>query len=66
MTNNDKSANAKENHIEVPFGIGLRQKITNGFALQIKERFIYSELIGLGWFFLPETRLELIFDIGRK
>ncbi|MFZ4522057.1 MAG: hypothetical protein ACOYNC_10140 [Bacteroidales bacterium] len=61
-----ESSSVSEFHGELPFGIGLRQKITKGFAIQIRERFVYSKLKDADGFILPETRFELVFTIGKS
>lgn len=56
---------AEEIHGAIPFGLGFRMQVTNGFAVQIKERFVYSNLEGVDGFILPETRLELHFTMNK-
>ncbi|MEI7663544.1 MAG: hypothetical protein WCK34_15150 [Bacteroidota bacterium] len=55
-----------EGHGELPFGLGIRQKISRGVAFQIKERLVYSKLKGVSGFILPETRLELYITVGKN
>jgi hypothetical protein len=55
---------ATEVHGELPFGIGVRQKISDVVSFQIKERFVYSTLKDVGGFILPETRFELVLSFG--
>jgi len=55
-----------EIHGEIPFGIGVRQKISRIVAFQIEERFVYSKLKEVKGFILPETRFAIILTMGRK
>lgn len=55
-----RQSSAKELDGEVPFGLGLRQKLSKIIAFQITERFVYSKLKGADAFILPETRFELV------
>lgn len=52
-----------EIHGEIPFGIGLRQKISRIVSFQIEERFVYSKLKEINAFILPETRFSLILSM---
>lgn len=56
---------AKEYHGELPFGLGVRQKVSEVVSFQIKERFVYSTLKDVGGFILPETRIELVLSFGK-
>jgi len=57
--------NASEFHAALPFGLGFRYQVTKEIAIQLKERFIYSTLDDVDNFILPETRLELHFDLSK-
>jgi len=61
-----EASSTSELHGAIPFGIGLRQKISRGVAFQVRERFLYSKLKGAPGFILPETRFELFIVIGKN
>ena len=60
------SASSSEIHGEIPFGLGVRQKVSRVIAFQIKERFVYSKLKDVGGFILPETRFEMYITFGKN
>jgi len=62
----NSNAFASEFHGELPFGLGLRQKISKRVAIQIRERFVYSKLKGIDGFILPETRFELFITLSKS
>jgi hypothetical protein len=57
--------NASEFHAALPFGLGFRYQATKRMAIQLKEKFVYSTLDNVDNFILPETRIEIHFDISR-
>lgn len=57
--------NASEIHAALPFGLGFRYQVTKQMAIQLKEKFVYSTLDDADNFILPETRIEIHFDISR-
>jgi hypothetical protein len=56
---------ASELHGELPFGLGVRQKISRVVSFAVRERFVYSTLKDVGGFILPETRFELVLSFGK-
>jgi len=52
-----------EIHGEIPFGIGLRQKVSRVVSFLIEERFVYSKLKEVNGFILPETRFTFILSM---
>lgn len=56
---------ASEIHAALPFGLGVRYYVTERMAIQLKQKFVYSKLDGVDNFILPETRIEIHFDISK-
>lgn len=59
------TTSASEVHGELPFGLGVRQKISRVVSFAVRERFVYSTLKDVGGFILPETRFELVLSFGK-
>jgi len=60
------TTSAAEIHGELPFGVGVRQKVSNVVSFQVQERFVYSSLKEVRGFILPETRFSMILSFGKK